>query len=166
MRLFSIVLLSAMIVTACTPAPLRTGSLVINKFGIEDYKNPNPVAIRKDVAESLRDGLYRELLTKIKEDSKLNIAQDCSTADYELTGRFERINSKIDSHYRLVLVTVNHQFEVEVEGLLRRCRSGEVVTDFSASEEKEDMENLIEKLADSIVKDIRKDATLIPAVNQ
>ena len=159
-------ILSLSLLVGCTqPVPYRAGTIVVHHFGIEDYKNHNPVAIRKDVAENLRETLHRELLTEVQDESKLKIGKSCEDADFELTGRFESVNQELDSHYRFVTVTVEQKFEVSVQGQLKRCRSGEVVVTFDQSEDDEDMSNLLDNLASHIVSEINRDRTGIrPAV--
>src|SRR5690242_9735796 len=90
-RLF-FVILSLFTVTGCSLAPLRTGSIVVDKFSIDSYKTSNPVSIKKDVAEHVRDGLQREILRSVMEDSKLSIANSCDHADYRLVGTIKEIN--------------------------------------------------------------------------
>lgn len=154
------IILPLFLFAACTPGPYRTGTIVVNKFEIEDYKNPNPIAIRKDVAENLRDTLYRELLAELHNESKFKIGTDCGNSDFELTGRFASINQKLDSHYRFVTVTVEQKFEVSVQGQLKSCRSGKVLATFDQSEDDEDMSNLLNNLASHIVSDINRDNTV------
>ena len=158
-RLYVMILWMSLLVGCTQPVPYRTGTIVLQKFGIEDYKNPNPVAIRKDVAESLRDTLHRELLAELQDESKLKIGKDCGDADFELTGRFVSINQELDSHYRFVTVTVEQKFEVGVQGQLKRCRSDEVLVTFDEMEDDEDMSNLLDNLASYIVSEINRDRT-------
>lgn len=140
---------------------MRTGSVVVEKFSINGYKTSNPVNIKKDVAEYVQDGLQREILNYLKQDSKLTAADSCDMADYRLVGSVKEINSDIESHYRFVTVTVNNKFEVDIEGALLRCKDGFQVAEFSSSKDEEKMDKLLEKLAGSVVKDVRKDSTAI-----
>lgn len=151
------------VASGCTSAPFRTGSVAIEKFSIENYKTSNPVDIKKDVAEFVQKGLYQELHSHMLRDSKLTTAADCSVADYRLTGTITQIDSQIESHYRFVTITVNQNFEVEVEGSLFRCSTGEKVLDFSVDEERDKMDEVAEELAEEIIGKIRKDKLKVVA---
>lgn len=157
MRVLLLVIMVFM-TTACAPTQYRTGSVAINKFSIDDYRTNNPMHVKKDVAEHIRDELHSNIVKSIPKDTKLTVSESCETADFELTGRFEEINSKIDSHWRLVTVTVNQLFQVDTDDVkLKRCKTGEVLLDIGPSKQSEDMSSLLDSLADKIVSKIAKE---------
>lgn len=156
-------ILAFVLLSACAPTQPRTGSIVINKFSIEGYKTDNPFQVKKDAVEMMRDELYSGIIAYVKKDTKMTIVPDCTTGDFELTGRFEEINSKIDSHWRVVTITVNQLFDVDIDGQLKRCRTGEKLVEFGPSKSGESMANIINHLAKKIVSKISKEPAKAPA---
>jgi len=154
--------LALALLAACAPTQPRTGTVVINKFSIDGYKTDNPFQVKKDAVEMMRDELHKSIIENITTNTKMKIAPDCSTGDFELTGRFEEINSKIDSHWRLVTVTVNQLFDVDIDGQLKRCKTGETLMEFDPSKSGESMSEVIESLAGKIVSEISKERVPIP----
>lgn len=154
--------LAIALLAGCAPTQPRTGSIVINKFSVEGFKTDNPFQVKRDAVEMMRDELYNSIIEKVKNETKMTIATDCSTGDFELTGRFEEINSKIDSHWRVVTVTVNQMFDVDTDGLLKRCLTGETVVEFGPSKSGESMSDVIESLAEKIVSEISKERLPVP----
>ena len=151
------------LLTACAPTQPRTGSIVINKFSIEGYKTDNPFQVKKDALETMRDELHNSIIAYVTKDTKMTIVPDCTTGDFELTGRFEEVNSKIDSHWRVVTITVNQLFDVDIDGQLKRCRTGEKLVEFGPSKSGESMASVIDGLADKIVSKISKETSIEPA---
>jgi len=144
----------------CAQHPMRTGSIVVNKFDIKGYQTNNPMQVKDDVLQRLSNDLHVSILKHITNDSKMTLAKDCQDGDFELTGKFEKVNVNLDSHWRVVTVTVNQEFDVDVRAELKNCKTGAKVVEFDADEDDEDMNNLIDNLGDSVVKGIKKDKTV------
>ena len=158
---YLVLLISVLNIVSCTSVPHRTGTIVINKFETKGYRTNNPVHVKDDVVEKLRDDLHARILQYLTMDSKLRLATDCSSGDYELTGTFEDVDAFIDSHWRLVTITVEQKFKVGVDVKLLRCSTKEVVVETDPDESDEDMKAIINEIAEDIIKDIRKDPTLV-----
>jgi hypothetical protein len=150
------------IISGCSTAPFRTGSVVIDKFDTSKYRTSNPVFIKADVADYVREHLHDGLRQYLLQDSKLTIAENCSSGDYRLVGRIKEINTDVESHYRFVTVTVNNNFEIDAEGELVSCKSGDKIAEFSVSKDEDRMDKAVDELAEKIVAKIRRDPTLIP----
>lgn len=146
-------LIIAAITTGCAATQPRTGSIAVHKFATDSYTTDNPFQVKREVVDIMADELQKHILYYIKRDTKLIPAQDCTTgADYELVGRFQEVNSKIDSHWRLVTVTVNQLFEIDTDGVqLKRCKTGEVLVDVGPSKDGENATSALKSLADKIV---------------
>jgi hypothetical protein len=160
MKLFILALLVCTIMAGCASHPLRTGKIVVTPFDTKDYKTNNPMQVRDDVAERLSRDLQKSIIKYINEDSKMTMAKDCSDGDYILTGRFEQIDSSIDSHWRFVTVTVNQKFDVDIEGFLKSCKTGKELKRFDPGKGGEDMSSMIDSLGDKVVSNIRKDESI------
>lgn len=149
------------IMTGCASHPMRTGRLVVNQFEAKGYTTNNPLQVKDDVAERLAENLHNAILGYVAKDTKMTLAKDCSDGDYELVGKFEKIDSKIDSHWRFVTVTVNQNFDVKIVGTLKKCKTGETVVDFDSGDDDENMSSVIDNIADDVVSDVRKDESIV-----
>lgn len=156
-----ILLILAFIVTGCAQHPMRTGQIVINKFDIKDYQTNNPLQVKDDVVERLSGDLHKALLKYIPQDSKMTVSKECKEGDFELTGKFEKVDVKIDSHFRLVTIKVTQEFSVDVSGELKKCKTGEVIARFESDKDNEDMKSVIDDLAENVVHKIKKDKSVI-----
>lgn len=53
--------LIAIFITSCSHSP-RNGSVYINKFDIDNFKTDDPVSIKADVVQYIRDALHKEMM--------------------------------------------------------------------------------------------------------
>lgn len=144
------------VLTGCAATTPRLGTIVINKFASDVYETNNPMQVKDDVVERLSRDLHKSILKHIKSDSKLEIVPDCSTGDFELTGKFEKVNVEIDSHYRFVTIKVSQEFKVDIVAELKSCKTGELLVALDPGADDEDMASLIDSLGEDIVGEISR----------
>lgn len=152
----NIFLLGLIVLSGCTTTPYRTGSIVVNKFTTASMENRNPIDIRPDVLQIVQDSVQRDIVKFLQEKGRMKIAQSCKDADYELVGSFTEMDMKIDSHFRLVTVTVSREFTADIEGRLIDCKTGKTIKEFSVDENDENVANATECLAESVISKIEK----------
>ena len=161
MKRFAVLSLLALL-AGCTQAPYRSGNIVIHKFDTEGFKTSNPAAIDSRVVTDVREALHKELLHYTKQDSQLRIAETCSPGNYELKGKITEVSTEIDHQYRFVLVKTRSRFKVDIEAALFRCGTVAPDIEISTDELDENMIDLVEHLAEDIVKEFRYDRTKPP----
>jgi hypothetical protein len=161
MKRMILMILAVFTLAGCASHPMRTGKIVVNQFETKDYKTNNPIQVKDDVAERISRDLHKAVLKYLGEDSKMTLAHDCSDGDYVLTGRFEKIDSKIDSHWRIVTITINQEFDVDIEGVLKNCKTSQELKRFDPGKSGEDMSSMINSLGNKIVSNIKKDESII-----
>lgn len=142
--------------TACSQKTFRTGTIYVTPFDIAGYKTSDPVDIREDVVKGARDNLKKEIERAVLENSRMQLATECARGGYKLTGIIDEVN--VETQRRLYKSF--REFEVEIYGKLIRCDNEQVLEDFSASKSKNDMADLLESLAEKIVKHVQYDNTI------
>lgn len=143
-------MVAAVALSGCAATQPRTGSIVVHKFAYDEMKTDNPFLVKKDSVDVLSNDLTAKLIEQIKSNSKMTISKDCSGADFELVGKFESINARVDSHWRFVTVTVNNLYEIDTDVKLKRCNTGELLDDWGPSKSGENVSDLIGDLAEYI----------------
>lgn len=156
-----VVLLLVLVCAGCAPTQLRTGPLVVNKFEVAGFKTDNPFYVKRDAVETMRDDLHKAILRYVATDTKFNVVNECSENAWELVGRFEEINAKIESHWRFVTISVNNEFDVSLDGHLQKCGSAQKIAEFELDESGDNMSDIIDEIGENVVYQVKNER--IPA---
>lgn len=73
----------------------RTGTICVVPFTTAKFKTTNPIDVKQDAVDAIRDLLMTAIQSKIEEESYFKVADDCTKSDYELTGRLHTLNTAI-----------------------------------------------------------------------
>lgn len=156
MRVLTTLLLALVALSGCAATQPRTGTIVVQPFATTDFRTNNHLQVSPEAVSRMERELNQHILKELKNESKLTIGKDCMTADFELTGKIDEVKAKFDSHWRVVTVTVNQEFAVNVLAWLKDCKTGKVLVESERSEDDEDLSNALDNIAGSIVKDISR----------
>ena len=159
------ILLLALLISACastTQKVERTGKVIIMPFETTDFVTSDPVDIRQDVVESVRDNLRKRLEHYLLRDSKMVAGVDCDGDSMKLVGKIREVNAETDHNYRFVMVKSTRKFEVAIKGQLLRCRDNSEVVDFRQEEDGDNMKDIIDQLAEYVVDEIRYEKIELP----
>lgn len=146
--LYSLLIL---LIVSCSHAP-RKGSVYINKFEVDNLKTNDPINIKLDVVQYIREALYKELQRSLIEESNMMLATSCDNAEYKLTGDFLTINTEEEGKF---IGKTRRKYKVEVAGRLLRCDNNGIATDFSQEKDSDNLTEIIDDLADHIIDDVR-----------
>ena len=92
MKKLIVMLLFTSVVFGCGKAH-RTGTICVVPFTTAKFKTTNPIDVKQDTVDVIRDQLMTAIQSKIAEESYLKVIDDCAKADYELTGRLHTLNT-------------------------------------------------------------------------
>lgn len=149
--------LLVMTLSACAPTHRdRVGAIVVQPFSLEQAKISDPVDLNPELTANLARMLHKYILDEIKEQPGLALVDSCETGDYSLTGRFDemRVHTDYDGVFRR---RSQREFKFEVNGVLARCDTGEVVKTFDVDEDDQDVSNLLDNLAQKVVDEIKSE---------
>jgi hypothetical protein len=141
-----------------TPSiPVKSGTIVLQKFTVDGYTSADPTSMKNDVAEWIQELLQKNITSSIYEDTPLTVVESCELADYLLTGHISRINTIENRIYRgFVLFSTDRYFEVQINGNLTRCKTEEQIAEIKTKIVDEKIDGLMAHAAHDITNGIKR----------
>lgn len=86
----------AVCMTGCASQKIqRTGSICLEPFKTAGFKTSNPIDVKQDTVDAIRDQMPPWFKQRIEEESPMKFVEDCSQADYKITGRITTVNTSM-----------------------------------------------------------------------
>ena len=93
MKRLILVIVAVALMNAGCHGVQRTGTICVVPFTTAKFKTTNPIDVKQDAVDAIRDLLMTAIKSKIEEESYFKVADDCTKSDYELTGRLHTLNT-------------------------------------------------------------------------
>ena len=152
-------IVGVLLLSACSSAPLRTGTVYIHPVDCSRVKNKNPLFFRPDMIVTTCTEVERSVEDYIPRDTQLILRPDCTGTDYELMLYLTEVNITVYTHLSFQGKMTHGDNEISMEGVLRKC-GGPVVAEISADSSDEEYQSVIEDLGEIVATQIRRDPTV------
>ncbi len=151
----SAMIATVLLLAACAPGVHRAGSIVITPFAADRCRTNDPSTVTPAVVSDISRAARRHMLAQVRTETGMNAVRDCATGDYELVGQVGRVGSDTGSRWWLFGLSDPRRFEVELEGELRRCGTGQVVRRLHASRRGGDLEEVVAEASREVIRGIK-----------
>lgn len=130
MKSIVLTIVVAGILTGC--ANWRTGTICVEPFTTIGFKTSNPIDVKQDSVDYIRDQIPEIFKKQIEAETKLTVEADCSKADYVVSGRVEKVDTAIQGSsgmnifggYRSIS---ERTFGIGIQGLVKKNITSETV---------------------------------------
>lgn len=132
-----IMILVMLMLTGCHGI-VRT--VCIEPFSTIGYRTSNPVEVKQDVVDSVRDEIPFTFKKQMEEETWLTVVPDCSKAEFIMSGKVTVVNTSMyaskfkDIFIGLVKNQSTRAYGVGVESVLKDKKTGVVVSTFEGYE--------------------------------
>jgi hypothetical protein len=142
--------------SGCANTPYRQGKLVVEPFATNAYITNNPNQIKDDFVDRLAGSLERSIEKQISRNSVMTLGKSCTDSDFELTGRFEKVDFSAGVQLGFTSVKSNQEFSVGVTAELKDCKTGKVLSYIETNKGGDDLTQLIDTLAGKVISRISR----------
>lgn len=142
---------------------VRTGSICIEPFTTTGFRTSNPIVIKQDVVDVLRDQIPYHFKPSIERETLLKVVSDCANADYSISGRLHTVdtstqgNNALSQFISLGAMSSVSTFGLGIQGVVKNNKTSEIISTFDTYKQFGTLENTIWALSRVIIADIKYD---------
>lgn len=131
----------------------RTGSICLEPFATAGFKTTNPVDIKIDTVEAIRDQIPAWFKRRIEEESLIKFVDDCSQADYKITGRLTQVDTAMQGGSYINPWTggrnnySQRSFGIGIVCTAKNLKTAEVISEYDGYKHRKNLDDSLEDLA-------------------
>lgn len=140
MRRIILIAVIASMLAGC--AKWRTGTICIEPFSTTSFKTSNPIDVKLDSVDALRDQIPGVFKKQIEAETKLRIESDCSKADYVMSGMVSDVDTAMQGSLTSALFIpalligqstyTERTFGIGIQGSVKNNKTSDTVSKFDS----------------------------------
>jgi len=156
-----LVLVIVAVLLAGCHGQVRTGSICVEPFSTAGFKTSNPIDIKQDIVDALRDQIPPYFEPSIEKYTKLKAVSDCKTADYTISGKINTVDTEMTGHGLNIFTggptSSGRTFGLGVQGTIVDNKTSKIISTFDMYQH----ESTLEKTMFTMFRDITHDINYV-----
>lgn len=155
-----IVLIVTLSLVAGCGKTYRTGTICVEPFVTAKFRTTNPVDVKQDVVDAIRDQLQLTIENKLNEESKLAVIADCARADYTLSGKIIKLDTAMQgsigkSFFGGIQSYSQRSFGVGYACTVKDNKSNEIIMTRDDYMHRRNLESNLDSIGGDLAEDLR-----------
>lgn len=154
-RIILVAVMGTLSLAGCVRQPM-TGTVCIEPFATTGFRTSNPVEVKQDIVDSIRDSMPAAFKKQIEAETYLTAESNCSKADFIVSGRIAVVDTAIVSGRDFIGRGVSSRtFGVGIESKIRDNKTSVIVSKYEGYENPTLLEDTLYFLSRKVIQGIK-----------
>lgn len=145
MKRIVLIVIVAGVLSGC--AKWRTGSVCIEPFTTTGVKTSNPIDVKQDSIDYIRNQIPDVFKKQIEAETKLIVETDCTKADYVVSGRVGNIETALQGSSKYSERTIG----IGIQGVVKNNKTSEILSKFDEFQHYGTLDNTLWALSRKVI---------------